>query len=83
MLWFYTRDETVLRVETRFDNGTRQYVLVTEWSNDSREEERFETAGAFWKRLLELDAQLDATEWDRKAGPFVLPYGWPDRRPDR
>jgi hypothetical protein len=47
MLWFYTRDRDSLRLETRCDNQTLEYVgIVTHpaWHEDAR---RFATAEVF------------------------------------
>ena len=47
MLWFYSQDSLTIRIETRYDNRTAEYVLVVHWSADHRHEERFATAVLF------------------------------------
>ena len=58
MLWFYSQDSLTIRIETRYDNRTAEYVLVVHWSPDHRQEERFATAVLFRKRVLELETQI-------------------------
>lgn len=49
MLWFYRRERDTLRVETRFDNQTAEYVLIIHWP-DGPHEERFSTHADFENR---------------------------------
>jgi hypothetical protein len=81
MLWFYSHERRTIRIETRYDNRTAEYVLVVEWSADHRQEERFGTEIVFRERLLELAAQVNAEGWRKDGPPIVLPDGWPDTRP--
>lgn len=80
VLWFYSRDRLIVKIETRCDNRTAEYVLVVHWSADHRPEERFATATLFRKRLLKLETQLDAEGWRKDRPPIILPNGWPDIR---
>ena len=81
MLWFYSHDRQTIRIETRYDNRTAEYVLVVYWSADHRQEERFATELFFRQRLLELQTQVNAEGWRKEGPPIVLPDGWPDTRP--
>ena len=81
MLWFYSQDDSALRIETRYDNRTSEYVLVVHWSADRRQEERFATAARFRHRVRELDAQVNADGWRKDGPPVILPGGWPDTTP--
>ena len=83
MLWFYSQDSLTLRIETRYDNRSAEYVLVVSWSADRRQEERFATAVLLRKRLLEVEAQIGIDGWRKDGPPIVLPTGWPDKRPIR
>jgi hypothetical protein len=81
MLWFYSHESRTIRIETRYDNRTAEYVLVVQWSDDHHQEERFGTEVVFRERLLELEAQVNAEGWRKDGPPIVLPDGWPDTRP--
>jgi hypothetical protein len=83
MLWFYSQDNLTLRIETRYDNRTAEYVLVVHWSADHCQEERFATAVLFRKRVLELERQIGTDGWRKDGPPMILSTGWPDKRPIR
>jgi hypothetical protein len=81
VLWFYSQERLTIRIETRYDNRTAEYVLVVHWSADHRQEERFASAIIFQKRLLELETQVNAGGWRKDGRPIILPDGWPDTGP--
>jgi hypothetical protein len=81
VLWFYSHDRLTVRIETRYDNRTAEYVLVVHWSAGHRQEERFTTADLFRKRLLELEMQVNAEGLRKQGPPLILPDGWPDSGP--
>jgi len=81
MLWFYSQDMMTVRIETRYDNRTAEYVLVVHWSDDHRNEERFATEVLFRNRVLAFEAQISAEGWKRNGPPIILPEGWPDTPP--
>lgn len=81
MIWFYSQDSLTIRIETRYDNCTSEYVLVVHWSGDRREEERFATAALFEKRVVELEGQISAQGWNKDGPPIILREGWPDALP--
>jgi hypothetical protein len=81
MLWFYSQDQLTIRIETRYDNRTAEYVLVVHWSADQRQEERFATEVLFRERLLEVEKHVDAEGWKKDGPPMILRDGWPDTRP--
>jgi hypothetical protein len=81
VVWFYSQDRLTIRIETRYDNRTAEYVLVVHWSAADRREERFATAILFRRRLLELETQVNAEGWRKDGPPMILPVGWPDSRP--
>jgi hypothetical protein len=83
MLWFYSQDRLAIRIETRYDNRTAEYVLVVHWSADHRQEERFATAILFRKRLLELEMQVNDEGWRKDGPPLILRDGWPEKGPIR
>ena len=77
MIWFYERAAEKLLAETRFDNGTREYVLVLHWPNGRSETERFSSVAAFQERVNSLQAELQNAQWLQTGPPAVLPDGWP------
>jgi len=76
MLWFFERGAEVVRVETRVDNNTQEYVLVILWGDRAPETERFQTLEAFDTRVRELDKQLATENYAGVGGPMILPEGW-------
>jgi len=81
MLWFSCRESDTLRVETRFDNRTAEYMLITYWPEE-KQEERFSTVGHFKKSLVQLEMRLADGRWTRGGPPRILHDG-PDKRPRR
>ena len=75
MLWIYQRGSEFLRVETRFDNDTEEYVLVVHGKDGTDREERFENPDSFHIRLLVLETQLDRERWQSN-GVRLLRDGW-------
>jgi hypothetical protein len=47
MIWFFARGNEAVRVETRFDNASREYVLEIDWANRPLEVERYRDHAAF------------------------------------
>ena len=65
MLWFYERDTIVLRLETRYDNATAEYVALLHHP-DGGQEQRFNKLEAFRQWLVALEQTLAADQWTRK-----------------
>jgi hypothetical protein len=80
MLWFYSRNRDLVRLETRYDNDTQEYIGVVTHS-DSRQTERFSTLEEFRAWLIAIERQLVDAQWFLKGTPQILPNGWPDKRP--
>ena len=76
MVWFYSRANDALRIETRFEEATNEYVLDVTWPGRPTETERFRDVEAFRARVLVLEARLDAERWKQVGGPQILPHGW-------
>ncbi len=83
MLWFYTRAHDSLRLETRYDNETREYVGILTYPDGHQHARRFDTADAFRTWLESLDRDLTEQHWAPDGPPHILPTGWPDKTPDR
>ena len=77
MLWIYTRGPESLRLETRFDNSTGEYVLIS-YSEDGGQQltERFKDGASFRSRLIALENRLESEGWDHPEAPVFLRDGW-------
>ena len=67
MIWFFDRDKDLLRLETRFDNATVEFVAVVHYSDGRTLERSSDTIGRLAK-----STQDDQTT--------VRPHAWPPRR---
>lgn len=76
MVWFFARDQSQLRLETRFDDATREYVLEIAWPDRPPETERFHDVDGFRARVTILEDQLAAERWTQVGSPEILPSGW-------
>ena len=52
MVWLFERDSEFLRLETRYENGTADYVLIIHEPDGSQQIERFKDTVTFRRRLL-------------------------------
>ena len=80
MLWFFDGDEGQCEVETRYDNGTSEYVLIVRWPDGHANEQRCPDLDTFRARILALNDDLKSKNWRNTGSPIVLPDGWPDKR---
>jgi hypothetical protein len=76
MVWFYKRSGGALRIETRFDSVTNEYVLDVAWPDRPAVTERFGGPGAFETRVLALERELAEEQWQQVGSPEILPHGW-------
>ena len=76
MVWFFARGNEAVRVETRFDNASREYVLEVDWANRPLEIERFREHAAFEARVADIEARLKADAFAQLGAPEILPDGW-------
>ena len=81
MLWFYKRDRASLRLETRYDNQTKEYVAVVFHPDGRRDTERFDRREAFSHWLRGFETRLQEEHWKSDGPAHVLPDGWPDKPP--
>jgi hypothetical protein len=79
MLWLYERDNESIRLETRYDNDARDYVVVVHYPDGRELIERFRTPEACREWLMSLENNLDDGHWIRRGPPIILPEGWPTR----
>jgi hypothetical protein len=76
MIWIYQRNNEVLRLETRFDNATGEYVLIQHRPEGAQDVERFLTEDDFRARLTKLSAALEEAKWNSQGPPLFLNDGW-------
>jgi hypothetical protein len=55
MLWFYERDTIVLRLETRYDSKTAEYVALLHHPDGRQELQRFRKLEPFRQWLVALE----------------------------
>ena len=76
MVWFYRNGKGELRIETRFNDTTGEYVLDLAWPGQPIVTERFTDEGTFRARTIALEQQLEADHWKQVGSPEILPHGW-------
>jgi hypothetical protein len=76
MIWIFERGQEALRIETRVDTATGEYVATVLWANGQSQEERFRREDAFKARLLALERQLADEHWTQIGGPTILDEVW-------
>jgi hypothetical protein len=81
MVWFYTRGRDSLRLETRYDNGTLEYVAILTHPDRRRETKRFSTREEFRAWVVVVERELASADWVLDGAPHILSDGWPDKRP--
>ncbi len=80
MLWFFEGQEESLRLETRYDNDTSEYVVIVHWPDGRQQTERFIEGEAFRTWLVAFEHALEGKRWTRNGPPEFLPDGWPNKR---
>ena len=79
MVWYWTRDAMEMRLETQYDSGTEEFILVlgTEISSVT---ERYTDLAAFKARVSALARHLESEHW-KNSGPAVfVPDDFPSGR---
>ena len=69
MIWFWSRANERIQLETRFDNASKEYVLTTRYPDDRQEFERFPDMMSFRQRLTSLERHLEAEGWVQAGRP--------------
>ena len=80
MIWLYEKDSDALRIETRYDNDTFEYVLTVHRAG-GHETERYRSLEDFRQRLLAVEKTLVDQRWRRAGEPLFDPEGFPRTRP--
>lgn len=76
MIWLFERGKDVVRVETRFNNASSEYVITTTWADGRTETQSFSDHSQFTARVQALESQLSADHWTLVGSPTILPEGW-------
>jgi len=77
MIWMFERGKDSLRLETRYDNASAEFVLIRHQLTGDPQVERFGNEMAFRRRLEVLEQQLTADRWTlQEGGPILLREGW-------
>lgn len=76
MIWIFERGAEALRLETRFDSASAEFVLTVVWSDQRVETERFRDPAVFDWRVRQLEQQLASEHWAQVGPPTILPEGW-------
>jgi len=71
MIWIFERDREIVRVETRFDSKTNEYVLAILGGGGLERIERYRRPGEFGDRLRALEQQLVADRWLQIDSPAI------------
>lgn len=79
MIWFFDREDESLRVDTRYDNDTSEFVVIVRYPDGREQTNRFTKVNEFRARLEELQQTFEADHWVNRGGPIFLPTGWPDK----
>ena len=81
MIWTFGCLDDVLRLETRIDPATAEFVIVSSWASGRSKIERFQDAEQFALRIWALKAECQADDWAEIEGPRDPSDRW--RRPIR
>lgn len=79
MLWFFEKDDELVRLETRYDNDTSEIVVTVHWPDGRDQTERFTDEETCRGWLVVMEQSLRHARWMRNGPPIILPYGWPNR----
>ena len=76
MIWFFSRDDKDLRIETRYDNEAADYVLVVHWPDGRSQSERFSVESQFRSRVVEFQKYIEDEGWASSGSPEIIRDGW-------
>jgi hypothetical protein len=77
MIWLFERGDEVVRLETRIDAVTKEYVVAIAWADRPDGIERYEDLSLFRARILALEQQLASEHWSQRAdSPTLLADLW-------
>ena len=79
MLWFFSRDDQSLQLDTLYDNEASEFVARVRWPDGREHVERFTDGESFRKWLASFENELESEKW-KPNSPVILPYGWPNEK---
>ena len=65
-----------MRVITRFDKTSGEYVVEVEWPQRDKIVERYADYGDFNARVQRLHMELLESRWEQNRTPAVMADGW-------
>ncbi len=80
MVWFFQRGDASVRLETRYDNETAEFVVNVKWLDGRENTERFTDREEYRLRLVALENSFEIERWVRRGPPMILQDGWPNKR---
>jgi hypothetical protein len=80
MVWLFERSDESLKLETRYDNDTSEFVAIIHYPDGHEHTERFTHVDKFRLWLVAFEGDLEMQRWTLQGGgPIFLPDGWPDK----
>jgi hypothetical protein len=76
VVWFFQRAGAEMRVVTRFDQMTGDYVVEVQWPGQANAIERYSDYDAFNQRVQRLHSELMESRWIQLGMPARLKDGW-------
>jgi hypothetical protein len=77
MIWLFERGDEVVRLETRIDEATKEYIVAITWADRPDEVERYGDLSSFRARILALESTLASEHWSQTAdSPTLLADVW-------
>lgn len=76
MIWFFHRAGAEMRVVTRFDQTSGEYVVEVEWPGRDKVLERYTDYDAFNQRVQRLHMELIESRWTQHGTPAIITDGW-------
>ena len=76
MIWIFERDDQAVRVETRVDKDTGEYVATIAWADGKTDTERYKELDSFQERLFDLERTLTGERWKQVGGPTLIRKDW-------
>jgi hypothetical protein len=80
MIWFWSRNNQKMQLETRYDNDKSEFVIAIQHPDGHHESERFSDIDVFQQRMMVLEKQFEAEQWTQSGRPLLIPAGFPNQR---
>jgi len=81
VIWLFEREDEVLKIETRYDNDTSEFVAIVHYPDAQQMTKRFTDVDAYGRWLEQFEQSLAEGDWTRdSSGPVIVRDGWPIKR---